>query len=126
MHTLPAHSGDDVLARAARRDRELQAGRQQLRCQTSGFRRLLRRRDRVGPLLAARQPGAKMTQPAEMKSINKAIKVLLLEDREMDAEMVIRELRRSGYNPEWKRVQTEPDFLAELNNLPDIILSDYS
>jgi PAS domain S-box-containing protein len=58
--------------------------------------------------------------------MNKPIRVLLLEDRATDAEMLIRELRRAGYNPEWKRVQTEQEFLAEIKNLPDIILSDYA
>jgi PAS domain S-box-containing protein len=58
--------------------------------------------------------------------MNKPINVLFLEDRETDAEILIRELRRSGFSPKWKRVETEPDFLAEIKNLPDIILSDYS
>jgi PAS domain S-box-containing protein len=58
--------------------------------------------------------------------MNKPINVLFLEDRETDAEIVIRELRRAGFSPTWKRVETEPDFLAEIKNLPDIILSDYS
>jgi PAS domain S-box-containing protein len=40
--------------------------------------------------------------------------------------MVIRELRRAGFAPTWKRVETESAFLAEIQNLPDIILSDYS
>ena len=67
-----------------------------------------------------------MTQPAETQPMSKLIHVLLLEDRATDAEMLIRELRRAGFDPQWKRVETEPDFLAELKNLPDIILSDYS
>ena len=67
-----------------------------------------------------------MTALVETQSVNKPINVLFLEDRETDAEIVIRELRRSGFSPKWKRVETEPDFLAELINLPDIILSDYS
>jgi signal transduction histidine kinase len=58
--------------------------------------------------------------------MSKLIHVLLLEDRKTDAEMLIRELRRAGFTPKWKRVETEPDFLAEIKNLPDIILSDYS
>ena len=40
--------------------------------------------------------------------------------------MIVRELRRAGFEPKWKRVETEADFLAELKNSPDIILSDYS
>jgi len=56
----------------------------------------------------------------------KPIQVLLLEDRETDAELLIHELRRAGFDPQWKRVETEPDFLAEIKKLPDVILSDYS
>src|ERR1041384_8116101 len=56
----------------------------------------------------------------------KPLNVLILEDTETDAELMVRELRRSGYAPEWKRVQTERDFSASLNNKIDIILSDYA
>jgi PAS domain S-box-containing protein len=57
---------------------------------------------------------------------NKPLNVLLVEDNEADAELVVRELRRSGFSPQWKRVQTEPDFSASLSAKIDIILSDYS
>jgi PAS domain S-box-containing protein len=55
-----------------------------------------------------------------------AINILIIEDSQDDAELVLRELRRSGFDPKWKRVETEPDFLAEIKKSPDIILSDYS
>ena len=58
--------------------------------------------------------------------MNKPIHVLIVEDRATDAEILVRELRRSGFEPQWKQVQTKHDFLAELKNSPDIILSDYS
>ncbi|MEI9961248.1 MAG: response regulator [Limisphaerales bacterium] len=54
------------------------------------------------------------------------LNILLVEDNPNDAELVLNELRRAGFDPKWKRVQTEPDFLDEIKNLPDIILSDYS
>ena len=54
------------------------------------------------------------------------VKLLLVEDSQDDADLLLAELRRGGFIPEWKRVETEPDYLAELKNLPDIILSDYS
>ena len=54
------------------------------------------------------------------------LKCLIVEDSADDAELIVRELRRAGYAPEWTVVQTEPDFLAALKQLPDIILSDYS
>jgi PAS domain S-box-containing protein len=55
-----------------------------------------------------------------------AINVLIVEDSQDDEDLLVRELRRAGFVPTWKRVQTEPDFLAEIKNSPDIILSDYS
>ena len=61
-----------------------------------------------------------------MNSLKKPIQVLYLEDRARDAELSICELRRAGFDPQWKRVQTEADFLAEIKNSPDVILSDYS
>ncbi len=54
------------------------------------------------------------------------IKVLVLEDRPEDAELAIHELKRSGLNPDWKCVETGPDFLTQLSGYPDIILADYS
>src|SRR5690242_5236094 len=54
------------------------------------------------------------------------LNVLLVEDSPDDADLVLAELRRAGFEPKWKRVETEPDFLAELNNAPDIILSDFA
>ena len=54
------------------------------------------------------------------------LNILIVEDSQEDAELVVVELRRAGFDPKWKRVETEPDFLAEIKNSPDIILSDYS
>jgi two-component system, cell cycle sensor histidine kinase and response regulator CckA len=55
-----------------------------------------------------------------------ALRLLIVEDNPDDAELFLRELRRAGFDPEWSRVETEPDFLAALQNPPEIILSDYS
>ncbi|MDB6169144.1 MAG: hybrid sensor histidine kinase/response regulator [Verrucomicrobia bacterium] len=54
------------------------------------------------------------------------LKVLFIEDSSTDVEILIIELRRNGFEPTSKRVETEAAFLAEIKNLPDIILSDYS
>src|SRR5580704_19512704 len=56
----------------------------------------------------------------------KPLNVLIVEDSPDDADMMVAELRRAGFAPKWKRVQTELDFLAEIKKSPDIILSDYS
>lgn len=49
-----------------------------------------------------------------------------MEDEPNDAELDMRELQRAGYNPVWKRVETELDFLAELDQGWEIILADYN
>ena len=51
---------------------------------------------------------------------------MIVEDSPDDADLLVAELRRAGFDPKWKRVETEPDFLAEIKKAPDIILSDYS
>jgi DNA-binding NtrC family response regulator len=56
----------------------------------------------------------------------RTLRVLIVEDNPADAELLVRELRRAGYEPEWKRVETEADYLAGLKELPDIVLSDFS
>ncbi|HKB56832.1 MAG TPA: response regulator, partial [Lacunisphaera sp.] len=53
------------------------------------------------------------------------LKVLIVEDNPVDAELVLRELRRLGFAPEWQRVDTEPAFIEQLRAGLDLILSDY-
>jgi PAS domain S-box-containing protein len=57
---------------------------------------------------------------------DRPLNLLIVEDSEADAELILRELRRSGFAPEWKRVETELDFCASLNSKIDIVLSDYA
>lgn len=54
------------------------------------------------------------------------IRVLIVEDRVSDAELMAHELKRGGFDPDWKRVETEADYLKELSTLPDIILADHT
>ncbi len=53
------------------------------------------------------------------------IRVLILEDRPTDAELLLHELRRAGFEPDWRQVDAEPDYLAHLGPDFDVILSDY-
>jgi two-component sensor histidine kinase/CheY-like chemotaxis protein len=55
-----------------------------------------------------------------------ALRVLILEDRPEDAELMAHELRRDGFDPQWQRVETEKEFLAHLTPPPDVILADYT
>src|SRR5260221_13480201 len=55
-----------------------------------------------------------------------SLKVLIVEDSRDDAELLARELRNAGFDPDWKRVETEGDFRASLEDPPDLIISDYN
>ena len=52
--------------------------------------------------------------------------VLILEDEPKDAEMVIHELCQAGYSPKVQIVSTESAYLSAIQELPDVILADYS
>jgi DNA-binding NarL/FixJ family response regulator len=52
------------------------------------------------------------------------LRVLIVEDEESDAELIVRELRRAGFQPVWNRVETETSFLEQLGQSYDVILSD--
>lgn len=53
------------------------------------------------------------------------VHVLLAEDADEDAELMLSSLRTGGYEPEIIRVFTEVDFRAALKRQPGIILADY-
>lgn len=55
-----------------------------------------------------------------------SLRVLLLEDLETDAELMVRELERSGFEPVWDRIETEDALLECLDRPYDLILSDNS
>ncbi len=60
------------------------------------------------------------------RSVNREVKILLLEDVAEDAARNENELRRAGIAFSSKRVCTREDFVKELNDLPpDLILADY-
>jgi PAS domain S-box-containing protein/putative nucleotidyltransferase with HDIG domain len=54
------------------------------------------------------------------------LKLLLLEDRPADAELLLFELRDAGYDPDWHRVDSEADYLAGLEQMPEVILADFN
>jgi len=53
------------------------------------------------------------------------LRVLLLEDSALDAELTLAQLREDGFEPAWTRVDDEAGFRAELKPELDLILSDY-
>jgi len=58
--------------------------------------------------------------------MNLPLRVLILEDSEWDAELVLYELHRAGYELDWRRVENEVDYLNCLSPDLDVILADYS
>lgn len=55
-----------------------------------------------------------------------SLRVLILEDNPSDAELMLHELRRAGYDPTASRVETEQEFLTRLEPAPELILADFS
>ena len=53
------------------------------------------------------------------------LRLLILEDREEDAELALRELRKAGFDPSWRRVEDEAGFRHALDPELDLILADY-
>ncbi len=68
-----------------------------------------------------------LTRPTEQAEVNSqaSIRITILEDRPEDAELMVHELRRCGFKVEWRRLETEGEFLAALEAPPDLILADY-
>jgi signal transduction histidine kinase len=54
------------------------------------------------------------------------IKVLIVEDNEDDAELLLRALRRGGYEPEYERVETPEAMKAALEQPWDAVVSDWA
>jgi PAS domain S-box-containing protein len=58
--------------------------------------------------------------------MSRPLRVLVVEDNKVDAELIIRELRDAGFEPQWERVDTEAGFRVAIESSPDLILSDYT
>lgn len=57
----------------------------------------------------------------------KNIRILILEDMEDDVLLLLRALKKGGYDPEYEVVDNSGDFLSALNSRKwDLIISDYS
>ena len=54
------------------------------------------------------------------------LRVLIVEDRPSDAELMVLRLEEEGFAPDWVRVEDEAAYLAQLEARPDLILSDWS
>jgi two-component system cell cycle sensor histidine kinase/response regulator CckA len=67
-----------------------------------------------------------ISSPNDPPPPRKNIRVLLLEDRASDAELIVRELRRCNFEPCWDRAETEEQFIGLLDPSVDVILADYN
>jgi glycogen phosphorylase len=67
-----------------------------------------------------------MIDPGSPRSSRQPLHVLMVEDSPTDAELMVSELRRSGFELTWQRVDTETDYLAHLQKSPEIILADHA
>jgi two-component system, cell cycle sensor histidine kinase and response regulator CckA len=55
------------------------------------------------------------------------LRVLIVEDSEEDVELIVLELKRGGYDPDFRRVDTAEGLLRALGEKPwDLVLSDFS
>src|ERR1051325_8615459 len=57
--------------------------------------------------------------------MTRQLRVLILEDSPNDAELIVQELRRAGFEPDWRRVDNEADYIGSLNDRFDVVLSDF-
>jgi DNA-binding response OmpR family regulator/anti-sigma regulatory factor (Ser/Thr protein kinase) len=62
-----------------------------------------------------------------MQSLDKEIRLLIVEDSEDDLLLLVREVKRGGYKLSFERVQTEAEMRAALSEKPwDLIIADYT
>ena len=57
-------------------------------------------------------------------SVRPALRVLIVEDDPDDALLMVQELTRAQFEVTWDRVETEADYVHQLETLPDLILAD--
>jgi PAS domain S-box-containing protein len=58
--------------------------------------------------------------------MKKPLKMLIIEDSPEDAELLVREIKRGGFAPEWRRAVSALDLKAALSEKEwDIVVSDY-
>jgi two-component system, cell cycle sensor histidine kinase and response regulator CckA len=59
--------------------------------------------------------------------MNPLLHILIVEDSEDDLLLLLRELRRGGYTPQYARVETAAEMQAAINQQPwDIVIADYT
>src|ERR1700737_619934 len=59
-------------------------------------------------------------------AMSKPIRILLVEDRELDAERILQEIKPAGFDPHCKRVACASEYMENLTGDLEVILSDYA
>ena len=60
-------------------------------------------------------------------SASKPLRILIVEDSEIDTELLLRELRRGNYHPTFERVETAAAMTAALEQKTwDLVVADFS
>jgi len=54
------------------------------------------------------------------------LRLLIVEDSDADADLVVDHLEQAGFEPAWVRVQTEGEFVGALDPTLDVILADFN
>ena len=54
-----------------------------------------------------------------------SFRLVIVEDSEADAELLLIALKDAGIEPQWQRVEKEADYTAALETNPDLVLCDY-
>ncbi|GLY13518.1 hybrid sensor histidine kinase/response regulator [Kineosporia sp. NBRC 101677] len=84
----------------------------------------------TGSRIGARSASSAGTVAAELHGgkgfVSRSFRLLIIEDQPADAELMVAELVRSGFGPDWTRVDTLDAMLAALDPPPGVILCDYS
>lgn len=57
--------------------------------------------------------------------MTRIFQLLLVEDEVTDAELILAELQRAGFHPDWRRVDNEQDFITHMERPWDLIVADY-
>ena len=67
-----------------------------------------------------------MANTSNSRLVLHRLRALIVEDDAADAELMVAELHRSGFELSWVRVETEQEYVARLADSPEIVLADYA
>src|SRR5205085_231334 len=77
----------------------------------------------AGALLARPQ---RVAAGARKPGMSRPLRVLLLEDSEDDAELILRSLRRGDYEPQHRRAESSEEMIEALEESWDLVISDHN